>query len=82
MERFIRSAAIIAFASFLALGATGCGSKYDDKVVGTWDWNVGPATVVLTINKDGTGSLKGPTGEMKLKWRIQRGNNFVFNDGS
>jgi hypothetical protein len=83
VERFIRSAAIVTFASlFLTLGVTGCGSKYNDKVVGTWDWNIGPATVLLTINKDGTGTLKGPSGEMKLKWRIQRGNNFVFNDGS
>lgn len=79
MERFTRSAAVIALASLLALGVAGCGSKYTEKVVGTWEWKIGGVPVLVTIDKDGTGSLKGPTGEQKLKWRIQRGNNFVFN---
>lgn len=82
MERFMRSAAIVTLALFLTVGVTGCGSKYNDKVVGTWDWNVGGGTLVVVVNKDGTGSLKGPMGEKKITWRIQRGNNFVLNDGS
>jgi len=81
VERFMRSAAVITLASFLALGVAGCGSKYTEKVVGTWEWNIGAGTVLVTINKDGTGSLKGPMGEKNIKWRIQRGNNFVFNEG-
>src|SRR4051794_4603059 len=79
MERFTRPAAVIAFASFLALGVAGCGSKYTQKVIGTWEWKVGNVPLLLTINKDGTGSLQGPMGQKSLTWRIQRGNNFVFN---
>jgi hypothetical protein len=81
VERFTRPAAVIVFASCLALGVAGCGSKYAEKVVGTWEWKAGGVPLLVTVNKDGTGSLRGPTGEKSLKWRIQRGNNFVFNDG-
>jgi hypothetical protein len=77
----MRSAGVV-FASFLAFGVAGCGSKYNQKVIGTWEWKIGGRTLLVTINKDGTGSLKGPGGEKQLKWRIQRGNNLVFNDGS
>ncbi len=79
MHRFMRSAAVVLFA-FLAFGVAGCGKKYDEKVVGVWEWKIGAGTLIVTINKDGTGSLKGPVEEKKVTWRIQRGNNFVFND--
>jgi hypothetical protein len=81
VQRFMRSAGVVVFASVLAFGVAGCGKKYEEKVVGTWEWKVGGGTVLVTINKDGTGSVKGPMGEKKVTWRIQRGNNFVFNDG-
>jgi hypothetical protein len=81
MARFMRVAAVSSFALVLALGVAGCGSKYTDKVVGTWNWNVGAGSIVVTINKDGTGSLKGPMGEKSIKWRIQRGNNMVLSEG-
>jgi hypothetical protein len=81
VPRFVRSASAIVFASLLAFGMAGCGSPYQEKVVGAWEWKFGEATVLVTINADGTGSLKGPAGEKKLTWRIQRGNNFVMNDG-
>jgi hypothetical protein len=77
----MRSAGVVAFATFLAFGVTGCGSKYEEKVIGTWDWPISGSNVLVTINKDHTGSLKGPGGEKKLTWRIQRGNNFVFTEG-
>jgi hypothetical protein len=78
----MKSTGAVVFASFLLFGAVGCGSKYNDKVVGVWEWKIGPGTLLVTINKDGTGSLKGPGNEKKVTWRIQRGNNFVFNDGT
>lgn len=80
MQPFMRPAYLVV-ASFLALSVAGCGSKYKEKVVGTWEWNLGGTTLLVTVNQDGTGTLKGPMGEKRLTWRIQRGNNFVFNDG-
>ena len=77
----MKPATILAVTTFLTFGVSGCGSKYTEKVVGTWEWQIGPGTILLTINQDGTGSMKGPAGEKNIKWRIQRGNNFVFNDG-
>ncbi|MFL5331374.1 MAG: hypothetical protein ACJ8C4_21000 [Gemmataceae bacterium] len=82
MQRFKKPAGAIVLALVLAVAAAGCMSqKYKAKVVGTWDWSVGGGTVLVTINQDGTGSLKGPVQLRTFKWRIQRGNNFVFNDG-
>lgn len=78
----MKPAAVFVVASFLMFAASGCGSPYTEKVVGTWEWALPNGTLLITINKDGTGSLKGPAGEKPLKWRIQRRNNFVFNDGS
>ena len=82
MHRLLQTAGVVAFASLLAVGVTGCGSPYRDQVIGAWDWNIGAGTLVVTVNADGTGSLKGPTGEKKITWRIQRGNNFIINDGT
>src|ERR1043165_343708 len=77
----MQSAGVVVFVSFLAFGVAGCGNKYDQKVIGVWEWKISGVPVTVTINKDGTGSLKGPAEEKKVTWRIQRGNNFVFNDG-
>ena len=82
MSIIARSAGVIVLALFLAGGVAGCGNKYNDKVVGVWEWNIAGNTLLVTNNKDGTGSMKGPAGEKKMTWRIQRGNNFVFNDGT
>ena len=82
MLRFMRSAGVVVFASFLTFGVLGCGNKYEEKVVGVWEWKIAGATLLVTINKDGTGSLKGPAEEKKVTWRIQRGSNFIFNDGT
>jgi hypothetical protein len=65
----------------LACGLAGCGNKNEEKVVGVWEWQINGATILMTVNKDGTASMKGPAEEKKGTWRIQRGNNFVFNDG-
>lgn len=81
MTKFMRSTGIVVFALFLALGVAGCSSQYNEKVVGVWEWKIEGITLLVTINKDGTGTIKGPMVEKKLTWRIQRGNNFVFNDG-
>ena len=78
----MRSAGVVVFASFLAVGVAGCGSKYEEKVIGVWEWKIAGGTILVTINKGGTGSIKGPGGEKKVTWRIQRGNNFIFNDGT
>ena len=77
MQRFMRSVGVVVFASLFAVA--GCGKKYDDKVIGVWEWEVAGSTLIVTINKDGTGSLKGPAEEKKITWRIQRGNNFILN---
>jgi hypothetical protein len=82
VPRFMKSIGAVVFASFLAFCVTGCSKGYKEKVVGVWEWNIAGATLLVTINKDGTGSLKGPVEEKKVTWRIQRGNNFIFNDGS
>ena len=79
MQRFMRSARVVIFGLLLAFALSGCGSKYQEKVVGVWEWKIGGATLLVTINKDGTGSLKGPAEDKKISWRIQRGNNFIFN---
>lgn len=81
VDRILKSASVFVLALFLAVGVSGCGNQYEDKVVGTWTWKVGGGALLVTINKDHTGTMKGPIGEKKLTWRIQRGNNFVFNDG-
>lgn len=75
----MKSAAVFVLASFLMFAASGCGSPYTEKVVGTWEWTANGTPLTITVNKGGTGSLKGPQGEKSLKWRIQRRNNFVFN---
>ena len=82
MPNHMRFVGVVVMASALALGVAGCGSQYTDKVVGVWEWKLPGATLVVTNNKDGTGSLQGPAGNKQMKWRIQRGNNFVFNDGT
>ena len=79
MQSFMKCACVVIFWSSLAFALPGCGSQYQEKVVGVWEWKVGPATLLVTINKDGTGSLKGPMENKQITWRIQRGNNFVFN---
>src|SRR4051794_35410377 len=81
VRRFMRSAGVIVFASFLAFGVAGCGKNYEEKVIGVWEWKIAGGTLLVTINKDGTGSLKGPAEDKKVNWRIQRGNNLVFNTG-
>lgn len=64
----------------LGLGTAGCESKYTAQVVGVWEWSISGNTVVVTVNKDGTGSLQGPGGNKNITWRIRRGNNFVFTE--
>lgn len=76
----MRSAAVVVFASLVSLAVVGCGKPIaKEKVVGKWQWNVGPATLLVTLEKDGTGTLAGPAGAKNITWRIQKGNNFVFN---
>ena len=81
MPSFMRSASAVVLASLLAIGTSGC-KRYEEKVTGVWEWNIEGVALVVTINKNGKGSLQGPAGTKDLTWRIQRGNNFVFNDGS
>jgi hypothetical protein len=81
VSHLLRSTGVVVFASLLAFGVAGCGKNYTDKVVGVWEWKVGGGTLIVTNNKDGSGSIKGPAGEKKMTWRVQRGNNFIFNDG-
>lgn len=81
MPKFLQSVAVLLFASFLVSGQTGCNNPYNDKVVGVWDWQIAGTSILVTINKDGTGSLQGPAGEQKVTWRL-RGSNFIFNDGT
>lgn len=76
----MRPAAVVACAALLTLAVVGCGPQISKtQVVGKWQWNVGPGTLLVTLEKDGTGSLTGPTGAQSITWRIQKGNNFVFN---
>ena len=48
----MKSVGVVVFASVLAFGVAGCGKKYEEKVVGTWEWKVGGGTLLVTINKD------------------------------
>jgi hypothetical protein len=81
MPKFEKSVAATLVALFLTFGLTGCNSKYTEEMPGVWQWNISGVPLTVTLNKDGTGSLRGPMGEKKMKWRIQRGNNFVFTEG-
>jgi hypothetical protein len=81
MPKFEKSVAVLLIAVLLTFGLTGCGSKYNDDMPGVWNWSFAGTTLVVTLKKDGTGTLKGPMGEKKMTWRIQKGNNFVFTDG-
>lgn len=79
MLSHIRSACAIVLVLLLAFALPGCGSKYQEKVIGVWEWKIQGVPLLVTINKDGTGSLKGPVEDKKITWRIRRGNNLIFN---
>jgi hypothetical protein len=68
----------IPLCAVLLVAISGCGSPYQDKVVGTWDTTF-PGISSMTFNKDGTGKISLANGGLKsLTWRLQKSNNMVL----
>src|ERR1043165_904891 len=79
MERIIRATGFVCIA-VLALVVPGCGNRYHDQVVGTWETNM-PLNPKFVLAKDGTGTISvsaaGQNVSKAITWRLN-GNNLIF----
>ncbi len=70
----------IGFCACLFVALPGCGNKYHDKVIGTWDTDM-PFQPRITLSKDGTGSMSvnvgGQSVSKAIKWRLN-GSNLIL----